>query len=247
MTSPGPRALAVPEWAALRHPPARRQDGFSDTGTLASPKVRRERDDLFPISGGCCLPDPGLGRLCSGTACWVPVIETTVTRIAPDPARSRAGTGSSVTGGVKAAQGELAMGFEPIRLLVVDDHAFVRAALVDLFAGTDDIVVVGECVDGAEVPPAVEATHPDVVLMDVDMPRVDGVKATRALLEIQPAARVLMLTGTISAACIREVHSLGAKGYLLKGDDPSELIERVREVATGGTAWGSSAAKYLSA
>jgi DNA-binding NarL/FixJ family response regulator len=134
-----------------------------------------------------------------------------------------------------------------IRVLVVDDHAFIRAALIDLFATTDDIVAVGECADGAEVLPAVQATHPDVVLMDVDMPRVDGVTATRALLEIQPDARVLMLTGTISAACIREVHLLGAKGYLLKGDDPFELIEQVREVAAGGTAWGSSVAKYVSA
>jgi DNA-binding NarL/FixJ family response regulator len=139
------------------------------------------------------------------------------------------------------------MGFESIRLLVVDDHSFLRAALVDLFAGTDDIVVVGECADGAEVLPAVQVTHPDVVLMDVDMPRVDGVEATRALLEIQPDARVLMLTGTISAACIRQVHLLGAKGYLLKGDDAAELTERVREVAAGGTAWSPSVAKYLSA
>jgi|tagenome__1003787_1003787.scaffolds.fasta_scaffold20923729_2 DNA-binding NarL/FixJ family response regulator len=134
-----------------------------------------------------------------------------------------------------------------IRVLVVDDHAFVRAALIDLFAGTDDIVAVGECADGAEVLSAVQATRPDVVLMDVDMPRVDGVEAARALLETQPDARILILTGTISAACIREVHLLGAKGYLLKGDDPSELTERVREVAAGGTAWGPSVAKYLSA
>ena len=139
------------------------------------------------------------------------------------------------------------MEFGLIRLLVVDDHDFVRAALLDLFAGTDDIVVVGECADGAEVLPAVQATHPDVVLMDVDMPRVDGVEATRALLEIQPDARVLMLTGTISAARIRQVHLLGAKGYLLKGDDAGELTERVREVAVGGTAWSPSVARYLSA
>jgi len=134
-----------------------------------------------------------------------------------------------------------------IRVLVVDDHAFMRAALIDLFAGTDDIVAVGECADGTEVLSAVQATHPDVILMDVDMPRVDGVTATRELLQLHPDARVLMLTGTISAACIRQVHLLGAKGYLLKGDDASELIERVREVAAGGTAWSSSVANYLSA
>jgi DNA-binding NarL/FixJ family response regulator len=134
-----------------------------------------------------------------------------------------------------------------IRILVVDDHRFVRAALVDLFDSTDDIVVVGECADGTEVLPAVETTRPDVVLMDVDMPRMDGVEATRVLLGVQPDARVLMLTGTIAADRIREAHVLGVKGYVLKGDDPSELTERVREVAAGGTAWSPSVVELLPA
>jgi len=134
-----------------------------------------------------------------------------------------------------------------IRLLVVDDHSFVRAALVDYFAGTGDIEVVGECADGVEVVPAVQRTRPDVVLMDVEMPQVDGVEATRALLAIVPDARVLMLTGTVSPVRIRQARSFGAKGYLLKGEDSSELIERVREVAAGGTAWSRSVAELLSA
>ena len=132
-----------------------------------------------------------------------------------------------------------------IRLLVVDDHSFVRAALVDYFASTDDIEVVGECADGVEVVSAVQATRPDVVLMDVEMPQMDGVEATRALLEKQPDARVLMLTGTISPTRILQVHSLGAKGCVLKGDAPSALIERVREVAAGGTAWSPSVVGHL--
>jgi len=134
-----------------------------------------------------------------------------------------------------------------ITLLVVDDHPFVRAALVDLFADTSDILVVGECADGTEVVPAVQNTRPDVVLMDVDMPRMNGVEATRALLAIEPDARVLLLTGSVAPARIRQAQSLGAKGYLLKGDDSSELIERVREVAAGGTAWSRSVAEFLSA
>jgi len=137
--------------------------------------------------------------------------------------------------------------FAVIRILLVDDHPFVRAALVDLFAGTDDLAVVGECADGTEVLPAFRTTRPDVVLMDVDMPRMDGVEATRVLLGVQPEARVLMLTGTISAARIREAHWLGVKGYVWKGDDPSELTERVREVAAGGTAWSPSVTDYLPA
>ena len=132
-----------------------------------------------------------------------------------------------------------------ITVLVVDDHSFVRAALVDLFADISDIEVVGECADGTEVVPAVQSSRPDVVLMDVDMPRMDGVEATRALRAVEPDARVLMLTGTVSPVRIQEAHSLGAKGYLLKGGDCDELIDRVREVAAGGTAWSGSVAGFL--
>ncbi len=139
------------------------------------------------------------------------------------------------------------MEFILIRVLVVDAHPFMRAALADLLAGTGDIEVVGECADGGEVVPAARRTSPDVVLMDVDMPGVDGLQATRALLGIRPDARVLMLTGTISAARIREARLLGVAGYLLKGDDPSELAERVREVVAGGTAWSPSVREFLSA
>jgi DNA-binding NarL/FixJ family response regulator len=137
--------------------------------------------------------------------------------------------------------------FALITVLVVDDHSFVRSALVDLFAETRDILVVGECADGTEVVPAVQNTRPDLVLMDVDMPRMDGIEATRALLAMEPDARVLMLTGTVSPLRILQARSLGAKGYLLKGDDPAELLERVREVAAGGTARSWSGAELLSA
>jgi DNA-binding NarL/FixJ family response regulator len=172
------------------------------------------------------------------------VIETTVTpgRARPGqiPAWSLVHAGSGIG---RPAQPTV----EPvlITVLVVDDHSFVRAALMDLFAETSDILVVGECADGTEVVPAVQDTRPDLVLMDVNMPRMNGVEATRALLAIEPDARVLMLTGTVSPACIRQAQSLGAKGYLLKGDDSSALIERVREVAAGGTVWSRSAAEVL--
>jgi DNA-binding NarL/FixJ family response regulator len=133
-----------------------------------------------------------------------------------------------------------------IRVLIADDHPFVRETLADLFAGTEDIAVVAECADGNEVLLAVQRTRPDVVLIDDGMPRMPGLEASRALLEAQPDSRVLMLTGRFSPASFREAHSLGVKGYLLKGDDPSDLIQRVREVAAGGTAWSPSAAEHPS-
>ena len=132
-----------------------------------------------------------------------------------------------------------------ITVLIVDDHSFVRAALVDLFSDTGDIEVVGQCADGTEVVPAVQSTRPDVVLMDVDMPRMDGVEATRVLRAVEPDAQVLMLTGSLSPVRIRQAQSHGARGYLLKGDDSDELIARVRDVAAGGTAWGRSVADFL--
>ena len=134
-----------------------------------------------------------------------------------------------------------------IRVLIADDHPFLRETLVDLFAGTEDIAVVAECADGDEVLPAFQRIRRDVVLIDDGMPRMPGLEASRALLEAQPDARVLMLTGRFSPSVLREAHSLGVKGYLLKGDDPSDLIQRVRAVAAGGTAWSPLAAEHPSA
>jgi DNA-binding NarL/FixJ family response regulator len=133
-----------------------------------------------------------------------------------------------------------------MRVLIADDHSFLREMLADLFALTEDIAVVAECADGDEVLPAFQRTRPDVVLIDEGMPRMPGLEASRALLEAEPDARVLILTGRFSRASLQEAQSLGVKGYLLKGDDPSDLIQRVREVAAGGAAWTPSAAGHPS-
>jgi DNA-binding NarL/FixJ family response regulator len=128
------------------------------------------------------------------------------------------------------------MGVPVIRVLVVDDHAPLRRVLAELFAGTDDITVVGECRDGDEVVDAAIRTRPDVVLMDLNMPGTDGLEATRRLLEAQPQARVVMLTGSICVAAMQEAQRLGAVGLLRKGDS-FDLPSQVRRVAGGGTAW----------
>jgi DNA-binding NarL/FixJ family response regulator len=128
-----------------------------------------------------------------------------------------------------------------IRVLVADDHQLIRQALTDLFADTTDIAVVGECSDGSQVPAAVGRTRPDVVLMDVRMPVMDGLQATRELLDTHPHVQVVILTGALTPATVLEATALGVAGYLLKGDDPGALPDRIRTVASGGTAWSPAA------
>jgi len=129
-----------------------------------------------------------------------------------------------------------------IRVLIVDDHDLVRAGLSDLLGDADGIVVVGECADGAEVPDVAPRVQPDVVLMDVQMPRVNGPDATRTLLTRQPTVRVLMVSASTSSRALAESVAAGASGYLLKGGDARTLVDAVRVVADGGTAWPGDAA-----
>lgn len=122
-------------------------------------------------------------------------------------------------------------------MLVVDDHSFVRAGLTELLDAVEDIQVVGECTDGAEVTGMATAVRPDVVLMDEQMPVKCGTAATRDLLAVRPQSRVLMVTGSMSGRVMREAAQAGAFGFVLKGGDPRLLIEAVRRVAAGATAW----------
>src|SRR3954452_3170393 len=124
-----------------------------------------------------------------------------------------------------------------IRLLLADDNAFVRGSLVELLTAGGDITVVAECTDGDEVVEAAQRTHPDVVILDLAMARVGGLEAARQLLDVQPEARVVILTATLSAAAVRAARELGVVGYLLKDADPEALSFHVRTVAEGGTAW----------
>ena len=123
------------------------------------------------------------------------------------------------------------------RVLIVDDHAFVRTGLTALLNAADGIVVVGECADGAEVPCVAPQVRPDVVLMDVEMPRVCGPDATRTLLIGQSRVRVLMVSASMTPRTLSDAAAAGASGYLLKGGDPKALVTAVRTIAAGGTAW----------
>jgi DNA-binding NarL/FixJ family response regulator len=134
-----------------------------------------------------------------------------------------------------------------IKVLVAEDNDLIRAAVVGLLTATGDVSVVSQCTDGDEVLDEARRTCPDVVLMDLAMKRMGGLQATEVLMQDCPETRVLILTGSLSAGRVREAHALGARGYLLKGGDPEELIAAVRTVAGGGTAWSAPAVALLGA
>ena len=120
-----------------------------------------------------------------------------------------------------------------IRVLVADDHQLVRAGVRTLLDAEPDITVVAEARDGAEAIEAAAGTDPDVVLMDLSMPGLDGVEGTRGVLVRCPGARVLVLTSFSDRERVREVLAAGAIGYVLKDSDPVDLLAAVRAAARG--------------
>ncbi|MDX2974307.1 response regulator transcription factor [Kribbella solani] len=122
-----------------------------------------------------------------------------------------------------------------IRVLVVDDHPVVRSGLSGMLSVTEDISVVGEAGDGSEALAIVESTRPDVVLMDLRMPRMDGVAATGAIVSKYPETRVLVLTTYDTDTDILHAVEAGAAGYLLKDTPHTELLNGIRAAARGET------------
>lgn len=120
-----------------------------------------------------------------------------------------------------------------ISLLVADDHPLVRSGLVNLIASTEDIVVVGEAGNGAEAVEVARAARPDVVLMDLSMPVLDGVDATRQVVGELPDAKVVVLTSFADRRRVSDAVRAGAVGYLLKDCTPEELLAAVRAAAAG--------------
>ncbi len=120
-----------------------------------------------------------------------------------------------------------------IKVLVVDDDAMVRAGLSMILGGAGDIAIVGEAADGAEVPPLVAEHRPDVVLMDIRMPAVDGLTATEALRATAAPPEVVVLTTFHADAQVLRALRAGAAGFLLKDIAPADLVQAIRKVAAG--------------
>ena len=127
-----------------------------------------------------------------------------------------------------------------IRLLIADDHGIVREGLERLFATVPDVEVVGTVADGEEAVALASQTVPDVVLMDIGMPQVDGVEATRRIIAAHPASRIVMLTAHGDEAQIREALRAGAAGYLLKDTPADEVVRAVQAAHAGGTRPGAA-------
>ncbi|HEV8687760.1 MAG TPA: response regulator transcription factor [Gaiellaceae bacterium] len=134
-----------------------------------------------------------------------------------------------------------------IRVLIVDDHAVVRRGLRTFLELQDEIEVVGEAEDGDEAVAAVEELAPDVVLMDLMMPRADGIEAIRQVRERRPATRVIALTSFLDDDKLFPAVRAGAAGYLLKDVQPQELVSAIRTVHGGESLLHPAAAARLMA
>jgi NarL family two-component system response regulator LiaR len=120
-----------------------------------------------------------------------------------------------------------------IRVLIVDDHAIVRKGTTALLSTERDIQVVGEAADGQDAVAKSQALQPDVILMDLVMPNLDGIEATRQITAQQPGVRILVLTSFAADDKVFPAIQAGALGYLLKDSSPADLVQAIRQVYRG--------------
>lgn len=120
-----------------------------------------------------------------------------------------------------------------IRVMLVDDHALVRTSVASLLATCPDIEIVGEAEDGVQAVAKAAELMPDLILMDIQMPTMDGLEATRRIKGAQPSLKIVMLTVVEDTRTLSEALTAGADGYLLKGMDLDEFLARVREISRG--------------
>jgi NarL family two-component system response regulator LiaR len=122
---------------------------------------------------------------------------------------------------------------EAIRVLIVDDQAIVRKGIHALLAEVENIKVVGEAGDGQEAVAQAEALQPDVILMDLVMPRLDGIEATRQIIDRHKGANILVLTSFAGDDKVFPAIKAGALGYLLKDSEPADLVRAIRQIHRG--------------
>lgn len=134
---------------------------------------------------------------------------------------------------------------EKIKILFADDHAIVRDGLRSLFKSDPGFVIVGEAADGAEAVRLVEENRPDVAVLDISMPNVNGIEATSIIKERYPETKILILTIHENEEYIHELIMAGADGYVLKNAEKKEIFDGVRAVAGGSTYFSSNVSRAL--
>jgi DNA-binding NarL/FixJ family response regulator len=134
---------------------------------------------------------------------------------------------------------------EPVRLFIADDHTLFRDGLRALFASISDIEVVGEAATGEGAVEGVIETVPDVVLMDIQMPGINGIEATRRILSASPHAGVIVVTMLEADDSVFAAMRVGARGYVLKGANQAEMLDTIRAVANGQAFFGPVIAQRL--
>lgn len=136
---------------------------------------------------------------------------------------------------------------ERIRVVIADDHTLFRDGLRALFASIPELEVVGEAADGREAIAEVKRTQPDVVLMDIQMPDINGIEATRALLNESPDLAVIVVTMLETHDTVFAALRAGARGYVLKEADQDEMLDTIQAVAAGEAFFGPAIAQRLMA
>ena len=137
------------------------------------------------------------------------------------------------------------MSVDPIRVLIADDHPFFRDGLRVLLEATPDTDLVGEATDGQEVLVLAAESKPDVILMDLRMPGLGGIEATRKILKEIPETSILVVTMVEEDDSVFAAMRAGARGYLLKGADKDEMLLAIRAVARGEAVFGPGIARRL--
>jgi len=137
------------------------------------------------------------------------------------------------------------MSHEPLRILLVDDHPLVRNGLRALLASVSDMIVVGEAASGEEAIAQAADLQPDIILMDLHMPGLNGVEATRRIVQAHPHISILVLTMLEDDASVFAAMRAGARGYLLKGADQADVLRAIAAAAHGEAIFSPPIARRL--
>ena len=128
---------------------------------------------------------------------------------------------------------------DSIRVLLVDDHPVVRSGISGMLATADEIEIVGEAATGEEALRSIEQNHPDILLLDMVLPDIQGTQLAQQIIQLYPQVKILVLSAYDDPVYIRELLELGASGYLMKEEAPEGIVEAVRGVAQGQQGWVS--------